>query len=574
MKNIKRLFFYLQGHKALMVFSLLFALLSVLSKMAIPFVAGKAIDSIKDGNLNIEIYLVIIGSCIASGSIFRYVFDVMVAHLGQVAVKNMRDKAYQAINEAPISYIDSKRKGDLLLCLVNDVENVQTGLISGASALYEGIVQIAATIVFMFMLNWGLAVMVIFLCPISILVSRFVSKKNTKFFKDQSKKTASLTGYSLETINNLESSKIYCTYSSKADEFDEINDSLRKSNFNATFAVGWINPCTRLVNNIIYALLTLVGAILVIKQSEVSSFLPLTVGSLSSFLTYATQFMTPFNEISNVASEVSYAMASFKRIESLIEQPKDVDEGRGLIENEIDTLEAKGIDFSYDGKRKIIKDFNVDVRKGHKIALVGPTGCGKTTVINLLLRFYDPQSGSFYFNGESGTNYSKENLRSHIGMVLQETWLFKGSIKDNIAYGKKDATMEEIVEAAKKAHADSFIRQMEHGYDTVVSNSFGLSTGQKQLLCVARIILMAPEVVVLDEATSNIDLRTELSLASSFDELMKGKTSIVVAHRLSTIKNADLILVLKDGEIIESGNFSELLDKGGFFKKLYDSQLA
>ncbi|MCQ2742181.1 MAG: ABC transporter ATP-binding protein/permease [Bacilli bacterium] len=573
MKNLKRLFYYLKDHKPLMVLSLLFALLSVLSKMAIPFVSGKAIDVIKGGG-DISVYLIVIGACIVIGALFRYVFDVMVANLGQVAVKSMRDDAYKAINNASLSYIDSKRKGDLLLCLVNDVENVQTGLISGASALYEGIVQIAVTIVFMFVLNWGLALLVIFLSPISVIVSRFVSKKNSKYYKDQNAKTATLTGYSLETINNLESSKAYCTYEKKKEEFDKLNSSLRTSNFKATFAVGWINPSTRLVNNIIYAFLILAGAMIVIKQGDVASFLPLTVGSLASFLSYATQFMTPFNEISNVASEVSYAVASFKRIDALISEPSDIDEGKELFDGEIDTLEAENIDFSYDGSRQIIKNFNVDIYKGHKIALVGPTGCGKSTIINLLLRFYDPQRGAFIANGKEITSYPKKDLRGHIGMVLQETWLFKGTIRDNIAYGKKNATEEEIVAAAKKAHADGFIRQMEKGYDTVVSNSFGLSTGQKQLLCVARIILMEPEVVVLDEATSNIDLRTELSLASSFDELMEGKTSIVVAHRLSTIKNSDLILVMKDGEIIESGNFEELLAKKGFFKELHDSQLA
>ncbi len=330
---------------------------------------------------------------------------------------------------------------------------------------------------------------------------------------------------------------------------------------------------TRLVNNTIYAILALIGGVLIITKPGLGleSFGP---GALSAMLSYAYQYMAPFNEVSNVASEVSYALASFKRIDDLITSPKDIDEGKEELSSSVDSLEAKHINFSYDGKRQIIKDFNIDIYKGHKIAFVGPTGCGKTTIINLLLRFYDPQSGAFAINGKEATMYPKKELRKHIGMVLQDSWLFHGTIRENIGYGRLDATFDDIKAAAKKAHADSFIRQLPNGYDTLISNQSGLSTGQKQLLCLARVMLMEPEVVVLDEATSNIDLRTEFALSESFDELMKGKTSLVVAHRLSTIQNADLILVLKDGEIIEMGNFNELMEKKGFFKELYDSQLA
>jgi ATP-binding cassette subfamily B multidrug efflux pump len=573
MKDIKIFFKYLKGSTGYAILSLIFALVSVCCKMAIPYVAGLAIDRISQGSRDLSLYLILIGGFIVAGMIFRYLFDLFTSYLGQKLVKRMRDQVYASFNRVSLRYIDNHFHGDLLLRLVNDIENVQNGLIVGAAALYEGIVQIAVTLVFMFMLNWILALTVILLTPLSILVSKFVSSHNSKYYKEQNAKTGVLTAYALESITNLETTRAYGLEEEKAKKFDEINASLKTSNFKSTFAVGWINPSTRLVNNIIYAVITFLGAYLILHNPGlgISGF---GVGALSALLSYAYQYMSPFNEISNVASEVSYALASFKRIDDLINVHDDVDEGKAPLNESIDQLEASHINFSYDGKRQIIEDMNVAIYKGHKIALVGPTGCGKTTIINLLLRFYDPQTGNFIVNGKPSTAYPKSELRKHIGMVLQDTWLFNGTVRENIAYGKKDASLEQVVEAAKKARADEFIRQLPKGYDTPVSNSSGLSTGEKQLLCVARIMLIEPEVVILDEATSNIDLRTELLLANSFDELMKGKTSLVVAHRLSTIKNADLILVLKSGRIIEQGNFQELLAKNGFFKELYNSQLS
>lgn len=578
MKNVRKIFFYLKGSRLLAVSSLFFAFVSVISKMAIPYVSGLAIqrtiDAMKEGMLpDLTLYLILLGVFLAAGTLFRYLYDLSTALVGQRVVKKMRDAVFASYNAASIRYIDSHPHGDLLLTLVNDIENVQTGLIAGASALYEGIVQILVTLVFMFLLNWIMAVATILLTPLSILVSRFVARHNSKYYKEQNAKTGKLTGFSLESLSNLATSKAYGLEEEKEKEFDQINDSLRQSNFKATFAVGWINPSTRLVNNTIYAVLTFLGAFLIIKNPGlgIASF---GAGALSAMLSYAYQYMSPFNEISNVASEVSYALASFHRIDAAIEEKPDLDEGEEHLDDPITKLEAKHIDFSYDGKRQIIKDFDIDIYTGHKIALVGPTGCGKTTMINLLLRFYDPQNGAFFFNDKAGNDYKKAEIRKHLGMVLQESWLMHGSIRENIAYAKPGASFEEVVEAAKKAKADSFIRQLPKGYESQVSNSSGLSNGQKQLLCLARIMLVEPEVVILDEATSNIDLRTEALLGQSFDELMKGKTSIVVAHRLSTIKNADLIIVMKDGEIIEKGNFQELLSQNGFFKGLYDAQFA
>lgn len=586
MKNFKALKKYLRGSYGIVVLSFVFALLSVAAKMAVPFVTGLGVDVIRAWMKNpmqedrysraLLIDLVLMIGLILCGTVFRYFFDFTTAYVGQRLVKKMRDDVYIALNEVPVSYLDRNPHGDLLLRLTNDIENVQTGLITGAGALYEGIVQILITIVFMFYLNYFLGLVVVILIPLSILTSRFISKHNAQYFKLQNEKLGQITAFSSESITNLEAIQSYGLEERKAQGFDEKNLELKGANFKATFAASWINPSTRLVNNIIYGSVILLGVWMILESGTAWSWLGISfsVGSLSSFLTYSYQYMTPFNEIADAASDIFYADASLGRVMETLTTPKDIDMGNRPLGQEVQTLEAKDMVFSYDGKRTIIQRFNLDIYKGHKIALVGTTGCGKTTIINLLMRFYDPQQGGFYMNGIPTQEVSKKEMRSHIGMVLQETWLSKDTIAANIAFGKPNATIEEIVEAAKKAHADEFIRRMPEGYQTVVSNATGLSTGEKQLLCVARILLVQPEIVLLDEATSNIDLRTELALGKAFDELMRGKTSIVVAHRLSTIKNADLILVMKDGAVLEQGNFGELMAKNGAFADLYRSQLA
>ena len=586
MKNFKALKKYLRGSYGIVVLSFVFALLSVAAKMAVPFVTGLGVDVIRAWMKNpmqedrysraLLIDLVLMIGLILCGTVFRYFFDFTTAYVGQRLVKKMRDDVYIALNEVPVSYLDRNPHGDLLLRLTNDIENVQTGLITGAGALYEGIVQILITIVFMFYLNYFLGLVVVILTPLSILTSRFISKHNAQYFKLQNEKLGQITAFSSESITNLEAIQSYGLEERKAQGFDEKNLELKGANFKATFAASWINPSTRLVNNIIYGSVILLGVWMILESGTAWSWLGISfsVGSLSSLLTYSYQYMTPFNEIADAASDIFYADASLGRVMETLTTPKDIDMGNRPLGQEVQTLEAKDMVFSYDGKRTIIQRFNLDIYKGHKIALVGTTGCGKTTIINLLMRFYDPQQGGFYMNGVPTQEVSKKEMRSHIGMVLQETWLSKDTIAANIAFGKPNATMDEIVEAAKKAHADEFIRRMPEGYQTVVSNATGLSTGEKQLLCVARILLVQPEIVLLDEATSNIDLRTELALGKAFDELMRGKTSIVVAHRLSTIKNADLILVMKDGAVLEQGNFGELMAKNGAFADLYRSQLA
>lgn len=570
LSNIKR---YIKGDTKLAIASLLFATCSVVCKLSIPFITGLVINKMKAGDFNIMVYLYVGIGLLLLGSIFRYFFDILVSLLGHNVVKKMRDDVFSKFNRVSISYLDTHPHGDLLLRLISDIENVQTGLINGAGALYEGVVQIIVTLVFMFYLNYVLGLIVVLLTPISLIVSKFISSRNAKYFREQNAKLGELSSFGLETISNLETVQAYQLEDDRLSSFLVKNKDVKEKNFRAAFAASWINPATRVINNSIYAILILVGAWFINDNINVGVGL-LTVGSLSSFLTYSLQYMTPFNEISDASSDILYALTSLKRVNEVLAEKDDVDEGKEFIDGKVNTLEAKSMNFSYDGKRQIISNFNLDIYKGHKIALVGPTGCGKTTIINLLMRFYDPQQGGFYINGKESRTYSKHDLRSHIGMVLQDTWLSHGTIKENIAFGKPSATMEEIVAASKKAHADDFIRRLPKGYDTYISNSSNLSSGEKQLLCVARIMLIEPEIVVLDEATSNIDLRTELALSSSFDSLMKGKTSLVVAHRLSTIQNSDLIVVLKDGAMIEQGNFEELMSKQGFFYNLYNSQLA
>ena len=570
LSNIKR---YIKGDTKLAIASLLFATCSVVCKLSIPFITGLVINKMKAGDFDIMVYLYVGIGLLLLGSIFRYFFDILVSLLGHNVVKKMRDDVFSKFNRVSISYLDTHPHGDLLLRLISDIENVQTGLINGAGALYEGVVQIIVTLVFMFYLNYVLGLIVVLLTPISLIVSKFISSRNAKYFREQNAKLGELSSFGLETISNLETVQAYQLEDDRLSSFLVKNKDVKEKNFRAAFAASWINPATRVINNSIYAILILVGAWFINDNINVGVGL-LTVGSLSSFLTYSLQYMTPFNEISDASSDILYALTSLKRVNEVLAEKDDVDEGKEFIDGKVETLEAKSMNFSYDGKRQIISNFNLDIYKGHKIALVGPTGCGKTTIINLLMRFYDPQQGGFYINGKESRTYSKHDLRSHIGMVLQDTWLSHGTIKENIAFGKPSATMEEIVAASKKAHADDFIRRLPKGYDTYISNSSNLSSDEKQLLCVARIMLIEPEIVVLDEATSNIDLRTELALSSSFDSLMKGKTSLVVAHRLSTIQNSDLIVVLKDGAMIEQGNFEELMSKQGFFYNLYNSQLA
>lgn len=572
MKNIKAFLPWLKGSKGLAILSLVFAFLSTTSKLAIPFIAGKAVNIIiNDGvGTDLSIYFLLMALFLAVGTIFRYVFDIVTAIVGQRVIRDMRKALFTSYLETSIGDIDQKSRGDLTQRLVNDIENVQTGLLSGFAALYDGIVAILITIVFMFILNWLLAIIVVCLTPLSLLVSRFVSRFNSKHFKSQAKASGMVSAFTNESLNNSIAIQTLGVSKEREMEFDALSDEYRKNTFKANLGAALINPSTRLINALINATLILVGALFIIKDVKLG--IAFAIGDLSAFLTYASSFMQPFNEVSNVMSEIGYALSSFGRINEAVNMPRDINEGKETIDKTIETLEATNVTFSYDGKRTIIKNLSFDVKKGQKVAFVGPTGCGKTTVINLLMRFFDPQEGEFKINGISTKDIDKKSLREHVGMVLQETWIFSGTVFENIAYAKEGATLEEVKRAAEKAQASGFIERLPNGYDTFISDSSGLSVGEKQLICVARVMMLEPEIVILDEATSNIDIRTEKLLNDSFKSLFEGRTSLVVAHRLSTIVSSDLIVVLKDGAIMECGSHKELMEKEGFYYNLFNAQ--
>ena len=575
MKTIKILKPYLAHYKAGIALTLVFAALSVGCKMAVPFLTGISIDHIRQGDFEIGGYLIAMACLVLFGMAFRYCFDYLLARLGQLIIKELRDDVYLKLLRVPVGFLDKHYHGDLVLRLIGDIENVQTGFISGVGAVFEGVVQIVITLAFIFTLNWILGLVVVLATPLSIFVSKFISGHNARYFKDQNAALGELHAFTLETMNNIECLKGYGKENAWQTSFDEKSETVHKANFKATFAACWVNPGTRFVNNTIYASVILLGAWMILSPSSFTwSRIAFTVGGLSSFLTYTYQYMAPFNEIADATGDILNASSSLKRIEEVLLTEDDVDEGKETQLEQIDGLKADHITFGYDKNHVIIDDFSVDIKKGQKIALVGTTGCGKTTIINLLMRFYDPDQGGFFTGDKISKDYPKKLWRSHFGMVLQDTWLAHASIKDNIAFGREKATMEEIVKAAKKAKAHEFITRLKDGYDTVVGEGLNLSSGEKQLLCVARILMVESEIILLDEATSNIDLRTELALSASFDALMKGKTSIVVAHRLSTIKNADVILMMDKGKIIEKGSFAELLKKDGAFASLYKSQFA
>ena len=581
MRRFKTFLPYLSHSKGLVALSLLCAFLATGSKLMIPFLAGKCVNAMNDAitngtwsSLDLGNVFLLMGVLLLIGTIFRYLFDYLTYLLGQKVIRTMRHELFVATLEEPVSEIDKTTKGDTVLRFVNDIENVQTGLVSGFASLYDGVVAIAITLIFMFTLNWVLGLIVVALTPISMFVARFVSKFNAKHFRSQATNQGLLNGYSLESLRNSEAVTTLGIAKDREQGFDERNAALRDATFKANMGASVINPATRFVNAIINATVILVGAVLLLHPSASASIglAAFGIGDLSAFLTYASNYMQPFNEISDVVAEIDYALASFQRIQDIIHGPKDTNDGKQVLSGEIQDIEAKHVTFSYDASRVIIHDLNLSLKKGQKIALVGPTGCGKTTVINLLMRFYDPQEGAFFANDISTQNLEKKAFRAHIGMVLQDTWIFSGTVYENIAYAKPDASKEEVLEAAKQAQADGFISRLPKGYDTMISDSSGLSLGEKQLICVARVMLAKPELVILDEATSNIDVRTEKLLSESFDHLMKGKTSLVVAHRLSTIVSSDCIIVLKDGEMMEKGTHRELLAKKGFYAKLYEAQ--
>lgn len=569
----KRFFSYLIPQKKLIVTVSVFVLIFLLSQLSQPFLVGKALNAALAGNK--DSFLVIVIVCFALsllGAIADFVFEYSVGIMTQKVIYEIRKDVYQKFNTVSIDTIFKEKHGDLVQLEIGDVENVANGLFSVFKSLIEGVLSVIITIIMMFTVNWILALGVILLSPLSILMSRFVAQFSHKYFKKQAKLQSDLNSISLEAIDNIDCLQSLNYQSRSIESFKNQDEELRKEGKIAQFSASWTNPTTRLVNNTIYAIIGIAGIIMIPYSSTLSAYhAVMNIGNLSSFLSYTTQYTKPFNEISGVLSEYESAVFSFKRIDAFLAKQDDIDVGTEDV-SDIDEIQFKDMFFSYEKDQKLIEDFNETIHKGEKVAIVGPTGAGKSTLINVLMRFYDPTKGSVLYNGKDGTSIKKSLLRKNFGMVLQETWIFTGTIMDNVRYAKPSASDEEVISACKRAHADTFINTLPEGYNTKVSAKQGLSEGERQMLTIARVMLLEPDIVILDEATSNVDTRTEKLITDAFDRLLENKTSIVIAHRLSTIRNSDLILVLKDGHIIEQGSHNALMEKQGFYYSMYASQ--
>ena len=575
MSGKERLKHYLLKEKKNMILATLLCLFYVACQILQPFLLGRALDFVKsDNQSSFILYLIICLSLTLVGGVFYYFFEILVGLVSQKTINRLRNDIYLKLNNVSVNEFDTRKHGDLLQLEIRDIENVSQGIFAVFKTLFQGILTIVITIIMMFVANWILALGVFLLSPISVGVSYFVSSFNHKHFKKQAQLQSEVNTLSLEAINNLDLVQSMNYEKESLNRLKEIDKKLKKEGRVAQFSASWVNPSTRLVNNTIYVIIGIIGIIMLSYDRDLALvFAVMSIGRLSSFLSYTTQYTRPFNDVSNVVSEYEVAKSSFQRINAFLNMENDIDEGSQEIKS-IDSIDIKNMSFSYNPKRPLIENLSLNIKKGYKVAVVGPTGAGKTTIINLIMRFYEPNSGNIYFNGIDSKDIKKSSLRSNISMVLQDTWIFNGSIIDNVRYTKKDATLEEVIEACKKSHADSFINTLENGYETLIGPKDSLSEGQKQMISIARVLLRNPDLVILDEATSNIDTRSEMLINKAFDNMMKDKTSIVIAHRLSTIKSADIILVMKDGNIIETGNHSELLAKRGFYYDLYTSQYS
>lgn len=571
MKN-KNVFFklmhFIGKYCFVLVASILLAMFSVILQLYVPVLFGDAIDEIVSiGNVNfanLGHYLSKIIFCVILASISLWIMNLLNNKMTYHIVQDIRLQAMEHIQKLPLSYIDKHSTGDIVSRIIADTDILSDGLLLGFSQLFSGIVTIIATLFFMFSKNVVISIMVICLTPLSFFVAKFIASRSYTMFKKQSESRGKQTALIDEMIGNQKVVHAFGYEEKASKQFAEINKELQKYSQQAVFYSSITNPSTRFVNNTIYACVAVVGAYMILANS-------LTVGGLSVLLSYANQYMKPFNDISSVVTEMQNALACASRIFELLEEPIETNSGNIELNTEPETVDIKNVHFSYTPDKPLIEDFNLHVDKGMRVAIVGPTGCGKTTLINLLMRFYEVNSGDISINGVNITDLSRHTLRKCYGMVLQDTWIKSGTVRDNIAFGKPDATDEEIIAASKKAHSYEFIRQLPEQFDTVL-NEDSISQGQKQLLCITRVMLCLPPMLILDEATSSIDTRTELMIQETFDTLMKDRTSFVVAHRLSTIRNADLILVMNDGKIVEQGDHTQLLAKNGFYSKLYNSQ--
>ena len=557
-----------------LIASLILATIYVVMTLYIPILVGNAIDCIIDaGRVDfaaMAVHLRGVLICAAVAAVSQWLMSELNNRMTYQVTRDIRNEAFCHIQKLPLSYLDAHPQGDIVSRVIADVDTFADGLLMGFTQLFTGIMTILGTLLFMLRIHWGIALVVVCITPLSLLVANFIATRTYSMFRLQTVTRGEQTGLIDETIGNIKVVRAFGHEHASMEQFDEINGRLQKASLKAIFFSSLVNPCTRFVNSVVYAGVGLTGALIAISGG-------ISVGNLTSFLNYANQYTKPFNEISGVVTELQNALACAGRVFELIEAPERSPEPENPQRPEAvqGSVEIHNLKFSYVPEKPLIDDFNLSVKPGQRIAIVGPTGCGKTTFINLLMRFYDPDGGEILLDGVNTRNMRRDDLRRCVGMVLQDTWLKAGTIRENIAMGKPDATEEEILAAAKQAHAHSFIRRLPKGYDTEISENGGnLSQGQKQLLCIARVMLWLPPMLFLDEATSSIDTRTEIKIQKAFDTMMQGRTSFIVAHRLSTIREADLILVMKDGHIVEQGRHEELLKKQGFYAKLYQSQFA
>lgn len=572
--TIARILKYIKRYRFLVVLSLVCAAVSVVLTLYAPILIGHGVDKIIgpgevdfDGLTEILIKLCIV---IAITAVAQWIMNILNNRVTYRVVNDVRTTAYKKLERLPLSYIDSHTHGDIVSRIIADVDQFSDGLLMGFTQLFTGVMTIIGTLCFMISINKLIALIVVCITPVSLFVASFIAKKTYNMFKKQSEIKGEMTSLVNEMVENQKVVTAFSMEENVNERFQEINTRLNKAALNATFFSSTTNPCTRFVNSLVYTGVGIVGAIMAIKSV-------ITVGQLTSFLSYANQYTKPFNEISGVVTELQNALASAARVFELIDENIEISEADNPyeLENVKGEVKLDNVDFSYNKDVELIKNLNLDVKPGQRVAIVGPTGCGKSTVINLLMRFYDVDAGSIRVDGYDIRQVTRKSLRKNYGMVLQETWLKTGTIRDNIAYGRPDATDAEVIAAAKQSHAHSFIKRLPDGYNTVITEDGGnLSQGQKQLLCITRVMLDLPPMLILDEATSSIDTRTEIRIQRAFAKMMKGRTSFVVAHRLSTIKESDVILVMKDGHIIEQGSHTELLAMNGFYTKLYNSQFA
>ena len=575
--TLKRIIKYI-GHYRIMFFaSVLLAAVSVTLTLYLPKLFGSAIDRIVGaGQVEFDpLIKLLITAAIVIGAtaLVNWVMNIANNRITYNVARDLRNSAVAKLHHLPFSYLDTHTEGETVSRIITDVDQFTDGLLMGFTQLFTGVMTIIGTLVFMLQINWKIALAVVVLTPLSLLLARFIASRTYKMFRLQSAIRGEQTGFTEEMVSNQKIVRAYGREAENMKRFDEINERLRKSSLSATFFSSLVNPTTRVINNIVYAVVAFAGAIAVISGSR-GGAAALSVGGLSCMLAYATQYAKPFNEISGVVTELQNAAACAERLFELLDEAEESPDSPTELEGAEGQVELCNVSFSYTPNVPLIEDLSLSAKPGMRIAIVGPTGCGKTTLINLLMRFYDVCGGEILIDGTPINSVTRHSLRKNFGMVLQDTWIRRGTVRENIAVGRPDASDDEIIAAAKNAHAHSFIRRLPKGYDTVIGPDSGLSQGQRQLLCIARVMLTLPPMLILDEATSSIDTRTEMKIQDAFSKMMEGRTSFIVAHRLSTVRDADMILVMKDGHIIESGTHTGLLEKNGFYTHLYNSQFA